>query len=92
MKRTPIRKSRSKARPGRMKGEAMTRLRLAAYVRDNGLCSECGKLLGWDNCHLAHIKSKRRHGDSLENVRILCIPCHLREHSPKACPPKQGGM
>lgn len=88
MKRTPIRKRRSKPRRGRLKGEALERLRAECFVRDNFRCRECGilvnpwaSLLADDRAHMAHIQAKRRGGDSLENVRTLCGRCHRLEHA-----------
>jgi 5-methylcytosine-specific restriction endonuclease McrA len=79
--RSPIRKVRSKARPGRLKGKAMKALRQACFDRDTGACQGCGALLCWETMHLAHIGAKRRYGDSLDNVRALCGDCHRSEHN-----------
>jgi 5-methylcytosine-specific restriction endonuclease McrA len=103
-----IRKSRSKPRPGRLKGKAMKALRLACFERDGYRCQaehslfeswefivKCLRPVTWESGHLAHIGAKRRHGDSLENVRTLCAECHLIEHQygksgVKPCPSKRG--
>jgi 5-methylcytosine-specific restriction endonuclease McrA len=85
----PIRKVRKGARPGRLKGKAMASLRLLAFLRDDGVCVDCGKILDWATFHLAHVKAKRRNGDSLENVRCKCFECHHREHNPKVVPRKE---
>lgn len=87
---------RSKPRPGRLKGAALQVLRLACFERDEGRCSECDVPLIYspatpfvsNGYHMAHIGAKRRHGDSLDNVRALCGSCHHREHNPKSVPPK----
>jgi 5-methylcytosine-specific restriction endonuclease McrA len=53
----------------------------------------CNTPVTWESGHMAHIGAKRRHGDSLENVRTLCAECHIKEHSYgksgiKPCPKK----
>src|SRR5690348_7136975 len=91
----PIRKVRSRPRPGRLKGKGLQMLRVDCYARDRGRCQKCGVMTIfdappiWDNSyHMAHRKAKRIGGDSLQNVRVLCGKCHRTEHNPKACPPK----
>lgn len=98
--RKPIRKVRSKPRPGRLKGRNLATLRQNCWDRDEGICQECGKptLFGVsldcsDAFHMAHIKAKRIGLDTLDNVRTLCGDCHRKEHSygpsmEKPCPPK----
>jgi 5-methylcytosine-specific restriction endonuclease McrA len=54
----------------------------------------CRKSVTWESGHMAHIKAKRRNGDSLDNVRTLCAECHGLEHAYgpsgiKPCPPKE---
>jgi 5-methylcytosine-specific restriction endonuclease McrA len=90
----PVRRVRAKARPGRLKGKAMTDLRWACYLRDLGACQECRRFTHWELGQLAHIRAKRNNGDTLDNVRWLCADCHRIEHSygksgVKPCPPKQ---
>ena len=79
--RKPIRKIRKGARPGRLKGKEMRNLRLLAFIRDLGLCVDCGLALLWETFHLAHVRAKRRNGDSLENVCCKCPNCHILEHA-----------
>lgn len=88
MKRRPIRKRRTKPRPGRLKGAALARLRQQCWDRDGGECRECLKHTNYllykehpDSYHMAHIKAKRIGGDSLNNVRTLCGDCHRKEHN-----------
>lgn len=97
MKKTAIRKQRSKPRPGRLKGLDLEILRSACLYRDHGLCQACFVLVDdsypdWHErkFHMAHIKAKRIGGDSLENVRTLCGACHRAEHNAggKPCPKK----
>jgi 5-methylcytosine-specific restriction endonuclease McrA len=105
-RKKPVRKVRAKARPNRKKGKAMEQLRRECFERDGYICQgvlrecRCGqkvfclKRVTWESGHMAHIGAKRRHGDSLENVRTLCAECHHIEHSygksgVKPCPPKQ---
>jgi 5-methylcytosine-specific restriction endonuclease McrA len=104
-RKKPVRKVRAKARPGRLKGKAMDQLRRECFERDGyrcqmifyvtnmGVALTCGKPVTWETGHMAHIGAKRRHGDSLENVRTLCAECHHIEHSygksgVKPCPKK----
>ena len=100
IKRTAIKKARSKPRPGRLEGDDLEALRLACWERDKGHCQECGWLTVYDlpqewstSYHMAHIQAKRRGGDSLANVRVLCGSCHRKSHAygpsmEKPCPPK----
>jgi 5-methylcytosine-specific restriction endonuclease McrA len=80
-RKKPVRKVRAKARPGRLKGKAMTALRIACFERDKGMCQECGRFPGWWWGEMAHIRAKRNNGDTLDNVRWLCSRCHMIEHS-----------
>jgi 5-methylcytosine-specific restriction endonuclease McrA len=93
-RKKPVRKVRSKARPGRVKGTKMEKLRRACYFRDQGFCQECGLFTPWEVGQLAHIRAKRNYGDDIDNVRWLCAECHRIEHSYgksgiKPVPPKQ---
>lgn len=79
----------------RLTGKDYEALRLACWERDEGKCRNCGKntLIGMpqecsDAYHMAHIRTKRNNGDTLENVRTLCGDCHRAEHNPKAVPRK----
>lgn len=93
--RKPIRKVRRKARPGRLKGKAMTELRMLAFIRDEGICQmqldkDCTPMLDWETFELAHKRNKRMWGDSLEQVICACRSCHRKSHNAggKPCPPK----
>ena len=100
IRRTAIRKVRSKPRPGRLKGQALLELRADCYRRDFGICRKCGKCTNWDasqesdnSYHMSHIRAKRIGLDILENVETLCGACHRKFHSfgpsmQKPCPPK----
>lgn len=94
IRRSPVRKVRSKPRQGRLKGKALRNLREACFERDGYKCRECHRSVLWFSGHMAHIKAKRRHGDSLENVRTLCGECHAKEHNAggKPCPRKVLGV
>ena len=73
----------------RLKGEALTRLRLECAARDRWHCLECftpvsDDLPDWhpQKYHMAHIISRGAGGsDSLDNVRTLCGSCHRKEHA-----------
>lgn len=96
--------SRSKPRPGRLKGKELIALRNACFDRDKGICQECRVWTNSDlyhqhphSAHMAHIKAKRIGGDSLDNVRTLCGDCHRKEHAygkemVKPCPPKSPNL
>jgi 5-methylcytosine-specific restriction endonuclease McrA len=104
MKRTRVKKVRSKPRAGRLKGAALEQLRRDCFERDGYRCQgevlsylfgweKCDRAVTWESGHMAHIGAKRRHGDSLDNVRTLCAECHGLEHAygpsgVKPCPPK----
>jgi len=104
MRRTPIRKRRSKPRPGRLKGEAMGKLRHFVFVRDGGRCVVCGvALIEFPPSifhklayHMAHLVSRARGGkDEPGNCVAKCSTCHLvKEHQygpslEKPCPKKE---
>lgn len=93
MKRSPIRSKRTKPRPGRLQGEALTQLRREVFERDGYLCQHvtgeyvdlegdsrirrCYIYLTWETAHMAHIRNKRMWGDSLENCTTKCAEHHL---------------
>lgn len=88
IKRSPVVTRRTKPRPGRLEGNDLEALRLACWKRDKGLCHNCGKptLLDIphvyaDSFHMAHVKGKRMHGDSLPQVRTECGACHRNYHN-----------
>jgi 5-methylcytosine-specific restriction endonuclease McrA len=97
IKRSPIRKVRSKPRPGRLKGKAMEKLRRDCFERDGYRCQHktylslmggelwkvCMEPVTWDTGHMAHIVSRGRGGkDELSNVETKCAHCHIGiEHS-----------
>jgi hypothetical protein len=92
-----IRSRRSKPRPGRLKGDDLTALRLACFMRDRGRCVVCEKRLHLDPrfdgdpdaYDMAHKRNKRMHGDSLGNVEAQCHRCHMNYHAgEKPCPAK----
>lgn len=98
MKRStkPMKKSRSKPRPGRLKGKDMETLRRDCFERDGYRCQHrtylslmggelwevCMKPVTWETGHMAHIVSRGRGGkDELSNVLTKCAECHMiREH------------
>lgn len=103
LKRSPIRpvsKKRRKrsGRPGkcgivRLYGRDLEVLRETCFERDHRKCVDCGRPLvlarGFiDSMEMAHVRTKRNHGDTLDNVRSKCRDCHHREHNPKAVPAK----
>jgi hypothetical protein len=81
LKRTAIKKSRSKPRAGRVKGKAMTALREKSWNEHDSICRFCNLPVSEEEGHLAHIKGKRNHGDVPENVTPAHWKCHLDSHS-----------
>lgn len=75
----------------RLKGDALTALRLACFERDNYRCTDCGRPTTWGLGHMAHIVGRGRGGsDTLSNVTTKCAVCHLeREHNQKSVPSKR---
>jgi hypothetical protein len=100
IRRTPIRKVRSKPRRGRLKGQALLELRADCYRRDFGICQKCGRATDWDASqesdnayHMAHRRGKRMWGDHLDQVEVECGACHRKFHAygptmEKPCKPK----
>lgn len=102
MTRVPICNRRSKPRPGRLKGEALEKLRMECFRRDSFRCCKCGiAVLNMflphtddRSAHMAHVKAKRIGGDSLSNVQTWCGACHRKFHNygpsgVKPCPKKE---
>lgn len=78
----------------RLYGPDLEALRRECFARDRYRCKECDCLLGMGfDClprpEMAHIRTKRNNGDTLDNVRTLCPTCHHREHNPKVVPAKE---
>lgn len=81
----------------RLSGLALRELRIRCWLRDGGCCCECKRAVTidghypWDGVmHMAHIRTKRNNGDTIDNVRTLCPECHGKEHNAggKPCPAK----
>lgn len=86
--RKPIRKQRSKPRPGRVKGKDLKAQRLRIFERDKGICQDCGREVlfnapeEWGNSfHRAHIRGKRMWQDGDDNVKTSCGGCHRKHHT-----------
>jgi hypothetical protein len=89
IKRTPIRKVRSKPRRGEPSKEEKQAIRNQVYVESGGKCEirkhqDCSKdrILPsegdvFERWHLVHIKSKRVHGWGRENLCGGCPACHI---------------
>jgi hypothetical protein len=100
IRRTAVKKKRTKPRPGRLKGDDLKELRLACWMRDGGICQKCGTRTLIDrppehplSYHMAHRRGKRMWGDHIDQVDTQCGKCHRLEHSYgkdriKPCPPK----
>jgi hypothetical protein len=102
LKRTPIRRKRSKPRRGKPTVEEKAIVRRQVYERARGRCElrnlpDCIKgmlpfhgLNPWDHGHLVHLVSEGAGGPTnLENCRWGCWRCHLIGlHNPKSVPAK----
>lgn len=96
LKRTPIKKKRSKPRPGRLDAKGVQAQRVRIFERDKGLCQDCGIPTifnapdEWPNSfHRAHLRGKRNNGDDDSNVKCSCGSCHRKHHTGgKVVPPK----
>lgn len=103
LKRTAMKKKRSKPRPGRLRGAAMHALRHEVFLRDGGRCVDChAGLIEFPESrflarayHMSHIVSRARGGrDEASNCVAKCYLCHIvKEHSygpsgVKPCPAK----
>ena len=81
----------------RLYGKDLAKLREDCYWRAAGRCelmlSGCLDNAGWTVGQMAHIKAKRNNGDTLDNVRWSCAPCHAKSHNcnGKPVPPKGSG-
>jgi hypothetical protein len=92
-----IRSKRTKPRPGRLQGKALSTLRMECWVRDGGRCVKCYTKLHYEprydgdpNAYdMAHKRNRRMYGDSIGNVQAECHSCHMKGHSgEKPCPKK----
>ncbi len=78
----------------RLTGKHMEELRRACYERDHQRCVNCFRWLRFErwhenSMHMAHVRTKRNNGDTLDNVVTKCWHCHLvLEHNPKSVPRK----
>lgn len=91
-RRTPLRKRRPTPRTHkfivRLEGADLRKLRMDCWLRDLCSCVDCGVSTLWNKrfdgdplaYEMAHIRTKRNNGDTLDNVKTLCAACHRREH------------
>jgi 5-methylcytosine-specific restriction endonuclease McrA len=82
------RRARKKRREARFKAlhesyrsDHWRAVREQAFVRDDGCCTHCGKAEAPLHCH--HIHYNRLGEELLEDVRMLCVPCHEERHGRK---------
>ena len=81
LKRTWVKRYRSKPRRGRLRGKQMSALWEAAWERDEGVCQRCLLPVLPEEGVLSHRKGKRMWGDHLDNVQIEHDACHKRFHA-----------
>ena len=68
----------------RLTGKDLSALRALCFTRDEFTCQNkrCGRKVLWHTGHMAHHKARGAGGsDTLENIRVLCAECHMREHT-----------
>jgi hypothetical protein len=65
----------------RLCGKDMTALRRQRFELDGHRCVDCGIWLTWETMQLAHVRTKRNNGDTVENTRSKCAMCHMYEHN-----------
>lgn len=100
-RKTRLKPRRQKARPGRLRCQALREMRLDCYARDRGKCTKCHCYTIfdapslWDHSyHMDHIVPRHMGGkDELSNVRVMCGRCHRARHDgEKPCPKKVGAV
>ena len=78
MKRTPLRKVSDKKRAQLADEKKLTEI---LYIKQKGLCADCGDSLGWGAAK--HEIIFRSHGGSPtdeDNCVLLCLTCHSARH------------
>ena len=62
-------------------GKAWGRLRARVFVRDLGLCVECGRpCVKSKQAHVDHVVPKASGGkDTMDNLQLLCDSCHAKK-------------
>ena len=85
-RRSKPKKSRILWRSGRVikKGKDMRELRKQAFERCEGYCEnpQCKTRIFEQTAQLHHVRHKSLGGsDVLENVQMLCKPCHMKAHN-----------
>jgi 5-methylcytosine-specific restriction endonuclease McrA len=81
LKRTWVKRYRSRPRKGRLRGEEMSALRKESWEGRGSLCFYCGKPCSEISGELAHIRGKRMWGDTKENTAPAHKECHRRFHA-----------
>lgn len=58
------------------RGRMTTRMKLAIFERERGLCMICGKKLRSGEIIFEHVRALELGGsDTAENIRLTCVPC-----------------
>lgn len=61
----------------RIKGSVRMNAKRAIYIRDNGKCNFCKRLIDIIDSELDHVVPLQFGGsNSYSNLQTLCIPCH----------------
>lgn len=75
----------------RLYGKALKALRRECFIRDDFKCVDCHCTVAWDEHEardlglrvgeMSHVKGKRNHGDTLDNVVTRCREDHQKSHN-----------
>jgi 5-methylcytosine-specific restriction endonuclease McrA len=61
----------------RQEREIWEATRRKVWERDAGVCAHCGKPVALEVCHIDHLRSGLHGSNHLDNLRVLCRPCHV---------------
>ena len=71
-------------------GGAWAVIRRHVLERDDYLCQKCGRNMGLSGLEVHHIVPRSEGGtDDPQNLRTLCVPCHLKLHKVEKNPERR---
>ena len=81
MRKSPLKRQSEKKR---LELLAEKKLAVLLWTRQQGLCADCGKPLGWGSSK-HEIKFRSRGGDPTDesNCKLLCVVCAAKPHGIK---------
>ena len=62
-----------------LKSDHWTNLRESAIQKHGSVCSSCGST---NNIQVHHLRYSNLYDVTVDDLQILCRPCHFREHTP----------